>query len=370
MIVVRVLAFTVGILVVQAVLRSAIRTVVVPRGEQPRLARITFDVVRVPFDLLARARPDVESRERTLARFAPAALLVLVVMWVLLIIAGFIPMFWAVGDESVLESLYLSGSSITTLGVSDPRNTVEFVLDFSEALIGLGIVALMISYLPTLYGLYSRREAEVIKLDVRAGSPPTALEMLSRMQRIGWLENLDPTWESWEQWFVELEESHTSHPALQYFRSRRVGSNWVTAAGAVLDTAALSIAALDLERSAQAAITVRAGFLALRSIAQFHGLEIETDPPPNAPIAIHRQEFDLLLDELADQGIPVNADRERAWRDFAGWRVNYDRPLIALCALVEAPAASWSADRVDGWRRPGLFRRRWVIGPTDTGPSW
>ncbi|MCB1004957.1 MAG: two pore domain potassium channel family protein [Acidimicrobiales bacterium] len=371
MLVARLAVFAVGAVIVQAVLRSAVRTVVVPRGEQPALTRLTFAVVRVPFDALARVRGDVEGREQTLARYAPAALLTVVLMWVLGVIAGFVFLFWAAdGERTWSESIYLSGSSITTLGMRAPETPAGFLLAFAEAVIGLGIVALMISYLPTLYSLYSAREAEVVKLDVRAGSPPTALELFTRMQRVGWLDALDPMWESWEQWFVELEESHTSHPALQFFRSRRLGSNWTTAAGAVLDAAAIATSVLAIDQSAQAAITMRAGFLALRSIAQFQGIPVDTDPAPNAPISVHRQEFDLLLDELTAIGLPVVEDREQAWRDFAGWRVNYDRALIGLCALVEAPAASWSADRIDGWRRPGVLHKHWVVPALETPPSW
>jgi hypothetical protein len=370
MIVSRLAAFALGFVVVQATLRSAIRTVVVPRGEATRLTRKTFLVMRALYDFFRRRQRTAENGERIFARFGPTSLLVLALLWVLATVAGFVPMFWAAGAHDLKECLYLSGSSITTLGVRAPMGGFESALAYGEAIIGLGIVALLISYLPTIYTLFSRREAEVVKLDVRAGSPPTALEMLNRYQRIGWLERLDETWLNWEAWFSELEESHTSHPVLVFFRSQRPDSSWITCAGAVLDTTALMMSCLELANSPQAAVTLRSGFMALRAIAGFYGVAGPDDAEPNAPISIYREEFFLLFDDLAARGLPMKHDRHQAWRDFAGWRVNYDEPLLALCALCAAPPTPWSSDRIHRFQRPTLFHPRWRIEPPDTPPSW
>lgn len=368
-VVLRVLAFALGALVVGAVLQSAVRTVVVPRGEQVWLTRVTFLATRRVYELSARRRRTYEERERLFARYAPTSLILLPVAWALGIIIGFIPIYWAVGVDSWREALTESGSSFTTLGFARHGSTSADVVAFAEALLGLGMVALLISYLPTIYGVFSRREAEVVKLDVRAGSPPTALEMLSRMQRIGWLHEMESFWAGWEQWFVELEESHVSHPALVFFRSQRPTSSWITAAGAVLDAAALHLTALDVPTHPQAAVTLRAGFQSLRGIAGFYGVPFDPDPAPNDPISIHRQEFDLLLDELEAAGLPVSSDRDQVWRDWAGWRVNYDQVLLALCVLAEAPPTPWSSDRTDGIQRVRLHRG-WIVPPPENGPSW
>lgn len=366
----RVLAFAVGAWVVVAILRSAIRTVVVPQGEQTFLTRKTFLLLHGVYDLLGRLARTEERHDRTLGRFAPMALLVLAMVWALGVILAYVPLYWSAGAHDLRQCVFLSGSSITTLGVGDPVGPFESVLAFSEALIGLGIVALLISYLPTIYMLFSRREADVVKLDVRAGSPPTALEMLTRYHLIGWTDHLAEAWQDWEQWFAELEESHTSHPALVYFRSQRPDSSWITGAGAVLDTTAISISAIDQPSHPQAAITLRAGFLALTSIAGFFGAPIDRDPAPSDPISIYREEFLLLCDELAAVGLPVKADREQAWRDFAGWRVNYDQALLALCALVDAPPTPWSSDRAGSFHRPTFLRPRWSRDPVDNPRSW
>src|SRR5690606_38128154 len=130
-----------------------------------------------------------------------------------------------------------------------------------EAFIGLGLVALLIAYLPTIYANFSRREAEVMKLETRAGSPPSAKVFLLRLHAIGWNDRLADTWAGWEDWFAELEESHTSQPSLALFRSQRPTASWVTAAGTVLDAASITISAFEEPPDPQASITVRAGFL-------------------------------------------------------------------------------------------------------------
>jgi hypothetical protein len=366
MIALRVVAFAIGVYLALWVLISAIRTMVVPRGQQVSLSRWVFLADASLFRTLATKRRTAEGRANVLAGFAPTSLIVLAVVWAVLEIAAFVLLFWALDRHTFVESIYLSGSSITTLGFVQPNGSFENLLAVAEALLGLGLVALLISYLPTIYGLFSSREKEVLKLDVRAGSPPSAVTMLVRFHQIGWLDNLDETWSAWEDWFSEVEESHTSHPALVLFRSQRSNSSWITCAGAVLDTASLSLSLLDMENNPRAAVTIRSGFMCLRAIADFYMVPFDHNPPPDAPISIYRQEFDILFDELAMAGLPMVADRDAAWQRFRGWRVNYDVPLLALCCVAAAPATPWSADRIENFHNPHLFNRRWIVPPFET----
>jgi hypothetical protein len=362
----RVVAFAAGAYLAVWVLLSAVRTMVVPRGQQVVLSRWVFLADWQLFKTVAERRRTADGRANVLAGFAPTTLIVLAATWAVLEILAFVPMYWALGTHTVVESLYLSGSSITTLGFVQPEGSTEHLLVVIEALLGLGLVALLISYLPTIYALFNRREKEVLKLDVRAGSPPSAVTMLIRFHVIGWLDHLDDTWSVWEDWFSEVEESHTSHPALSLFRSQRPNSSWITCAGAVLDSASLSLSVLDMPVNPYASITVRSGFMCLRAIADFYRVPFDRDPASDDPISIYRQEFDVLFDELAAAGLPMVADRDRAWRDFRGWRVNYDIPLLALCKVMAAPATPWSADRIAGFHNPSLFNRHWRIEPFDT----
>ena len=148
---------------------------------------------------------------------------------------------------------------------------------------------------------------------------------------------------------ADLEETHTSLPALVFFRSPQPDHSWVTAAGAVLDAAALVRSCLP-EREPRADLALRAGSLALRRIADFFAIPYDPDPRPDDPITVSRDEFSEAYDRLVADGIAVVPDREQAWRDFRGWRVNYDRVLVTLAALVMAPYAPWSSDRSAAYR--------------------
>ena len=358
MVVLRVLAFGGGVAVALWVLMSALRTVVVPRGERVLLTSLVFAAGREVTEAIAtRVRSD-EATERIRAWFAPTALALLPAAWAMTIAAAFVPMYWAVGVEPFREALVLSGSSLTTLGFSRPNELPAVGLAVVEGFIGLGLVALLISYLPSMYSHFSHREHGVAKFESWAGSPPTPVEMLTRAHAIGWLDRLDDTWANWEDWFIEVEETHTSFPALVFFRSPEPARSWVTTAGAALDTAAISASVVNVIPPYQASLCIRSGYLALRNIADFYGIAYDPDPAPDDPISITREEFDTAYEELAVAGVPVRPDRNRAWRDFAGWRVNYDTVLIELCSLVNAPAAPWSADRAPRRNRHPFFPSR------------
>jgi hypothetical protein len=134
-------------------------------------------------------------------------------------------------------------------------------------------------------------------------------------------------------------------PALVFFRSPVPERSWVTAAGCILDTAAIYLAAVESRHGPRVPMCIRSGFISMRRIADYFGIAYDADPRPDDPISVSRREFDLVLTELHAAGLPLRSDREQMWRDFAGWRVNYDSVLIALTRLVDAPPALWSSDR-------------------------
>ncbi len=342
----RVLAFVAGASMVIWVVRAAVWTVVVPRPEQVWLTRALFLVVRRPFEWVARRATTDGQREAVRGRFAPTTLLLMPVTWVLGVWLGFVPIYWALGAEPVGEEFVLSGSSVTTLGFSRPNEGPALAAAVIEAVIGLGLVALLISFLPTIYGHFSRREHLVVKLGMRGGTPPTPAELIIRHHRLGRLDQLDDWWSEWEDWFIELEESHTSYPALVHFRSIDDDRSWLTATGSLLDAAGLRASTLDLPRQSRVELTIRSGYLALRSIADYFGLPHHRQPQPDDPISVHKAEFDAVYEELRAAGVALKPDQEQCWRDWAGWRVNYDKVLLELCALVQPPPALWSSDRM------------------------
>ena len=343
---VRAAVFLIGAAMVVRTLFSAIQTFVLPRGANDRLSQSIFRLTYQLFRARLRRISTYEQRDRIMAYYAPIALLALPPVMLGLVFAGFTLMFWALGYVSDLEqALKISGSSLLTLGYAAPSDLPDTVLMFAEATIGLILIAVLIAYLPTIYGAFQRRETAVTMLEVRAGSPPSAVEMILRYHRIHGLHRLTEVWAEWEKWFADIEESHTSLAALVFFRSPQPNHSWVTAAGAILDAAALTRSAVEVERDPQADLCIRAGYLALRRIANFFRVRYNAAPQPDDPISISREEFDAACEQLQAGGVPLKADRQQAWRDYAGWRVNYDTPLLALAAITMAPYAPWSSDR-------------------------
>ena len=353
---VRVLAALAALIILNRTLMSAVRTFVVPRDRSTALTRFVFLALRKPFMAVAKRR-DPERAHAVMRLYAPLSLLALPGVWVMVTWLCFATFYWAIDETPLVRSLELSGASVTSLGSFLPKDgEAETFLTFIEAALGLGLVALLITYLPTIYAAYQRREREVQLLAVRANTPPSGVFMLRRFHLLG-LDNTSLLWTDWEQWFVDLEESHTSMGSLAQFRSGNYQHSWITAAGAVLDAASLLLSSADVPFEPRASLTIRSGFLALRGIADFYNIPYDPDPSPTDPISVTRAEFDAALAELEANGMTLKADRDQAWRDFAGWRVNYDTTLLALCSLVGAAPALWSSDRAPAFRRPPITRR-------------
>jgi hypothetical protein len=336
---------------------SATRTFVMPRMARDKIARFVFLAVRRAFNLRCLFARDYETRDRVFALYAPVSLLVLLATWLALVFFGYMGMFWALGVGTARAALLVSGSSLFTLGTTSVADLLITTLTFSEAMVGLILVALLISFLPTIYSAFARREAAVTLLEVRAGTPPTAVEMLLRFKRIGTFDELGNLWPKWEAWFADVDESHTSLAALSFFRSPRSDRSWITAAGTVLDTAALCASSLDLPHDPHQDLCLRAGYLALRHIADFFRIPYNATPKPGDPISVTREEYTKVCEQLSAAGIPLKTDREQAWLDFVGWRVNYDSVLLDLARMMQAPETPWISDPPRQAFRPRLPAR-------------
>jgi hypothetical protein len=359
--------FVAGLAWVAAVFLSAVCTVVVPRGVPVRLTRVVFLTTQRLFALRSRFAETYEERDRAMALYAPLTLIALPVVWLALTLVGYTALFWALGIQPLRTAFVTSGSSLLTLGFAGAPDLPTDVVAFSEAVVGLILLALLITYLPSIYGAFSRREHAVAMITILAGSPPSSAEMLTRFHTIKGLDQLeDEVWKPWLDWFVDVEESHTSFAGLPFFRSPQPERSWITAAGVVLDGAAIYASTLDVPRNPPAELCIRGGYLALRTIADFYGIPYDRAPSPTDPISISHQEYDEAYERLAAAGLPMRADREQAWRDFAGWRVNYDTVLVTMAGFVMAPYAPWISDRSPARRhRPPLrrlHRRRPVPG--------
>jgi hypothetical protein len=353
----RALAFVGGGALVAWTLLSAVRAVVLPRGEVVRLSRWVFLSWRDAFRLALRFAKTFDDRDRIMALYGPIALLTLPFAWLVFVLGGFMAMFWGLGAHSWRHVFDLSGSSIFTFGYVDPGPLPQTILAFTEAIFGLGLLALLISFLPSIYAAFSRREQQVALLETRAGNPPSVLQLMKRFYTIHGLEHLSPMWATWEEWFADVEETHTSQAALVFFRSPLPRRSWLTSAGAVLDSASFAASTLDRPRDSQAELCIRAGYLCLRRIADFFSIPYDPDPAPTDPITVTREEYDAVYDALATEGVPLKTDRDQAWRDFAGWRVNYDTVLVTIARLIMAPDAPWSSDRPSAYQVPTMAFR-------------
>jgi hypothetical protein len=351
-IVVKILWFVGGLALLFFVLDSAVRTFLLPRGETAFATRVVFSALRRVFTRLARLTRSYEARDRVMALYAPICLFLLPLAWLILLLFAFAAMYHALGVRGFETDFEMSGSSMFTLGFIHPPDLPTTTLSFFEAATGLTLLALLIAYLPTIYGAFSRREVLVSQLAVRAGEPPSGVELLARAQRMERFQLLDEMWVSWQAWFAEVEETHTSLAVLSFFRSPRSDRSWVTAAGAVLDAASLRLSAIDLPFDPQAGFCLRGGTFALRAVARYFDLPFDPDPGPTESTSITEDEFFDACDSLAAAGIPVRDDRDEAWQRFNGWRINYDQVLIGLAGLVMAPYAPWSSDRSLRYRRP------------------
>lgn len=363
MLALRILVFVVGLIGAVLTFSSAIRTVVVPRAELLVLQRVVFGGIRQAFSPAVNRAKSWEAQDRVLAYFAPFGLIVLAISWIALTTVAFAFMFWGIGAGSWRDVFRISGSSVTTLGFAStgtdwPGTTLSVI----EAVVGLILVALLISFLPTMYGLFSSREQTVTYMAVRAGTPPSGVQLLERLHQIGEPADLGDIWTHFETWFNELSETHTSFTALPFFRSPNQARSWITTGGAVLDAASLRLSVIDKPFDPRCALCLRAGYSALRDIAAAYWIDVPLDPDPDDPISVAREEFDAAVARLGAAGVALVADREQAWRDFSGWRINYDVALITLASFVSAPYAPWSSDRSLRIHRPTV--RSQVLGLT------
>jgi hypothetical protein len=252
------------------------------------------------------------------------------------------------------------------VGADHPRRVVRgggaSAAAYIEAVLGVGLLALIIGYLPSLYAAFSRREALVSKLAIRTGLPPAGPAILSRLWCPAGLQTvLNETWQAWEDWFVDLSESHTSFPVLAFFRSPQTAKSWITAAGAILDAAALALAAVDGDWGPETGMCMHAGIGSSRHIADFHGIPYQRDAA--ATIAVTEREVIAACQELNAADVAVVSDLDAGYDRFRARRAAYDHLLLALCAYLYAPPAPWSSDKVVAPPRPPIIH----VGPGSLG---
>jgi hypothetical protein len=372
MIVLHILSFVAGLAIAAGVLGSALKTVVLPQEGFPRLSQAVFAFVH---RLLVHGWQERMRSSALRAVYAPVALVSLPLVWMIMIAIAFMFLFWGTGDLSWQKAFEVSASSLTTLGFSEPTGTGRIVIAFVEATIGLGLVALLISYLPTIYSAYNSREKGIIMLSPIAGTPPSVPGLLQTLHRTGALETPE-FWRNQTNWVIDAEQTHTAFPILTYFPEAHRNLSWVATVGTLLDAAALVISASETrpgrvfgdEEKGPLTVLVygiptvdriaRAANVPLPPAVELMELTSRLGDPPPA-ISISRQEYDDALAAVGPIiGFDAAGDSEEGWRRFAWLRSGYDQPLRALAGITHATPAPWTTDRPAQVGRPRFLRRR------------
>jgi hypothetical protein len=239
--------------------------------------------------------------------------------------------FWSV--------FYFAGDALLTVGIGDivPKGAAARMVMLFTAASGPAVIGLVLSLLFSLYASFQRREALITTLDASAGAPPSGVRLLQTYVSLRMEDQLPAVFRAWELWTAEVLDSHLSYPLLAFFRSTHDNESWISALGAVLDAATLSIAT-GAASAGSAQLMYDIGCHAVEDLSNYFGLQHEHDA------GVDRAEFDDALNTLAGEGYVV-AHPTDAWESFERLRAEYAGPLNALAHSLVTPPALWIGDR-------------------------
>jgi hypothetical protein len=343
-----ILAVFSGLVIIIVSTGIAIRTFMIPAGAPPLINRVIFRFTQALFDAVIRPMRSDARRQSVLSLFAPVSLLVVLSVLLAMIGFGYTLALYGAGIKPMLRAFLFSGSALSTMGFESPGNNFwVIVLSAVEALTVVIIVALLIGYLPTIYSSYQQREQAVNNLDQLTGSQPDGIKVVDAYVNIFGPSRLGELWQTWLGWFDDLATSGSTLSGELYLRSSRWDRSWISAAGAMLDAAALVDSSVDLSTDPAADRLVRFGSRSLRQVLEPLRLRCPEQPKwPQTAINITQQEFEDAYDHLQQSGLPMKSDKIAAWTTFAQHRVQYECPLMTLVRLKNPPrGARWTTDR-------------------------
>jgi Ion channel len=347
-----------GVLLLTIVLWDAFETVLLPRRvtRRFRLTRLFYRATWLPFRASARWVRPGRRRETYLSFYGPLSLVLLLALWAAALVVSFALLQYANGSAVRLQNerpdfgidLYMSGTTFFTLGLGDalPMTTSARLLAVVEAALGFGFLAVVVGYFPVLYQAFSRREASISLLDARAGSPPSASELLRRYSGLGGAESLEEVLQEWEQWAAELLETHLSYPLLAFYRSQHTNQSWVSSLTAVLDTSVLVMVGVQGACARQARLTFAMARHAVVDLAQVFGVSPATAPSDRLP----PEALGRLRLVLVEAGLPL-PDGVVVDRELKRLRALYEPYVAGLSAYLLQPLPEWHYEsrRRDNW---------------------
>jgi hypothetical protein len=368
---VTVIALVVGLLLLAAILQDAFEVMLLPRRvpRRLRLMRLFFRLTWGAWKRLSRWQPNQARREKFLGIYGPLSMVLLFALWGGSLIAGFGAIEWALQrgqsvalNPTIGSEIYMSGVTFFTLGYGDvvPHTSVARFVAVLEAGTGIGFIAVVIGYLPVLYQLFSRREAHVIQLDARAGSPPTAVTMLCRHAESGGGAKLDELLRAWEIWGADLLESHLSYPMLAYYRSQHDDQSWLAALVAIMDTCVIILVGVDGIPPLQARMTFAMARQVVLELAR--SLGVTTRAGAEASRLDHASFLKMeALFAQAEVSWQAGSDAEDT---LAAVRATYEPFVLGLAEHLAIAIPDWipSEETPDHWERGprGIIARRLI----------
>ena len=340
-------AVATAIVLISTILWDSFETIILSRrvSRKFRLTRLFYKALWPPWRSIARLIPAGNRRENVLMIFGPLSLILLLVLWAIGLVFSFALFHWGVssplagppGLSGFLEDLYLSGTTFFTLGLGDvtPRGDLGRGLTVLESGMGFAFLALVIGYLPMISQAFSRREANISLLDARAGSPPTAAQLLARHGRDE-AEALHDLLHDWERWSAELLESHVSFPVLSYFRSQHDNQSWVAALTTILDSCSLAVTRIEDAPARTARLTFAMARHAVVDLCAVFGLS----PSPPHGDRLPAEDLARLEAALASAGYGLRSDQSCATK-FSHMRAMYEPYVNALAVYLLMPLPSW-----------------------------
>jgi hypothetical protein len=361
-----------GLAIVLIVLWDSFEAVILPRrvSRRYRLTRLFYVSTWRPWKAAARLFRKAKRREAFLGYYGPLSLLFLFSLWAAALIAGFGLLYYSTSraDSSPpggVTCAYLSGTTFFTLGLGDvtPHTSLERFLTVVESGLGFGFLALVISYLPVIYQAFSRREVNIVLLDARAGSPPTAAEILRRHGGPHGFDALQQLLHDWERWSAEILESHVSYPTVGYFRSQHNNESWLAALAAILDTSALLVASVENACSRQARLTFAMCRHTVVDLTQVFYLTPFAAPVDRLP----RPELHRLYDTLTKAGLELRSTPAAAQK-LTALREMYEPYLEALAhhLFIELPPWILAKEASDNWKTSAWGRISGFTAPAET----
>jgi hypothetical protein len=369
-------AFFAGLAVVVIVIWDAFEVIILPRRvtRRFRLSRFFYSNFWRAWKSLARLIPAKKARESAFGIFGPISLLILVAVWAVGLVYGFALMQYGAGSavnvaiqstNSFWTDIYLSGTTFFTLGLGDvvPRSSLARGLIVTEAGLGFGFLAGVIGYLPFIYGSFSKREVNITLLDSRAGTPPSAGELLRRHSYPQGADALRVLLKEWERWSAELMESHLSYPVLAYFRSQHDNQSWIASLTAILDTCALIMVGVEGACERQAELTFAISRHAVVDLSQVFG----TPPRPLPQERLSAAELRHIREVLAQHGLKLN-DSEAADTRLVELRHMYEPYIFALAYYLNQTLPPWipAKKSKDNWQTTAWGQAAGLLEPQPT----